>query len=319
MKRLVIPVDLGGSPTACAVRPPRRESPTPDTVRALIHHYLTERQPPGGAQVEVAFFHGGLPTPALLEACRPHPVRVACSPADLSRDDLARLQAGGVTTLELEVLTFDRDGLRGCSRGYRSGRARAILEGLGAAGVRRGAVLSAGLPGTSHATALRDARLLAGEGGDQPLAEFVRLLPALAYAGSQLANWAAQDRWVPMTLGEAVTTTLEQVQILESAGVEIARVGAQPGQDVPVEVVAGPQHPNLRALVEGRRFRRLMADALAPVPRTVPAEVRVHPKDLSWAKGTANENVRALRSALGLPGLVVHPDAQVARGTVQVA
>ena len=319
MKRLVIPVDLGGSPTACAVRPPLRQRPAPETVEALIEHYLSERHPGGRVQPEVAFFHGGLPSDRLLEVCRPHPVRVACSPADLSRADARRLQAGGVTTVELEVQTFSRPVLRGCGRGYTPGQVRTMLAGLGALGFRRGAVLVSGLPGSAHADAVADAGVLIGQGRGERLVEFARLLPALAFEGSQLARWMAEERWVPMSLGEAVTTTLEQVRILEAGGVEVARVGVQPGQDLAVRVVGGPVHPNLRALVEVRRFRGLMAAALAPLPAERAVAVLVHPKDLSWAKGTANENVRALRAALGRPDLEVRPDAQVARGTVSVA
>lgn len=319
MKRLVVPVDLGGSPTACAVRSPLRGPPAPETVEALIDHYLTERHPGGDAQAEVAFFHGGLPSDVLLEVCRPHPVRVACSPADLSRAGARRLQAGGVTTIEIELLTFCSDVLRGCSRGYTPGRVRAMLTGLGSLGFRRGGVLVSGLPGSSHHSAVSDARVLAGDGRDGARVEFARLLPALAFEGSKLAVWHAQQRWKPMSLGEAVTTTLEQVLVLESAGVEVARVGVQPGQDLSVKVVGGPVHPNLRALVEVRRFRGLMAAALASLPSERSAAVLVNPKDLSWAKGTANENLRALRAALGRPDLEVRPDEQVARGTVAVA
>lgn len=315
----MVPIDLGGSPTPCAVRPPLRPPPTPETVRALIEHYATERAPAGGVTLEPAFFRGGLPTAALLEACSPHPIRVACSPADLTRDGVAWLCDRGVGTIELDVLTFDTPTLRALRRGYTGAQARAILTGLGALGIRRGVTLSPGLPGTSHGLAIADASGVAGGQGAQPLAEFVRLLPALAYEATDLATWARSERWTPMTIAEAVTTCEAAEDVLRASGVAVARMGQQPGADVPAALVAGPWHPNLRSLVEGRRFRRRMAAALADLPRSAPVELRVHPKDLSWAKGASNGNVRALRAALSLPGLRVSPDATVPRGTVQVA
>lgn len=317
MKRLVVPVDLGGSPTECRVRPPLRRRPEPAVVRALIEHYGRDRAPDGGVRMEVAFFHGGVPDAALLEACVPLPVRVSCSPADLTRADAAALVRAGVETIEVEVLTFDTAVLRGLDRGYGPKRVRAMLAGLRGHGLRVGVTLAPGLPGSTHASAVADAQLLAD--ADPPLADFVRILPALAYPGSGLAALAAAERWQPMTVPEAVTTCAAMLDVFDAAGIPVARVGAQPGQDLPARAVAGPAHPGLRGLVEARRYRRRMQAALAGAPRSRPAIVRVNPKDLAWAKGTANANVRALRAALGLPALRVEPDPGVARGEVEVA
>ena len=68
--------------------------------------------------------------------------------------------------------------------------------------------------------------------------------------------------------------------------------------------------------MEARRYRRRRADALRAHPRALPAVLRVNPRDLSWAKGTANANLKALRSALGLRSLSVEPDPGVVRGRV---
>ncbi|MEC8423387.1 MAG: hypothetical protein VX000_06395, partial [Myxococcota bacterium] len=67
MRPTIVPVDLGGSPTACRCQAPRREPPTPETVRALVRHYAEERSPPGPLDVVVAFFRGGVPSVPLLE------------------------------------------------------------------------------------------------------------------------------------------------------------------------------------------------------------------------------------------------------------
>ena len=102
-------------------------------------------------------------------------------------------------------------------------------------------------------------------------------------------------------------------------GVEVARIGEQPGQDVPVEVVAGPAHPNLRARVEALGFRARMEALLRELPRSHPIALRVHPKDLSWAKGTSGENIRVLRARLRLSGLSLVADASLPRGSVALA
>ncbi|MFT4977718.1 MAG: hypothetical protein ACI8S6_003625, partial [Myxococcota bacterium] len=94
---VIVPVDFGGSPTACRIRPPLRARPEPALVTALIEHYRTERAAPDAA-LEVAFFHGGLPDAAMLEAASGCALRVCCSPGDLSRAEASRLAAAGVGT-----------------------------------------------------------------------------------------------------------------------------------------------------------------------------------------------------------------------------
>ena len=39
MKRVIVPCDLGGSPTVCALSPPRRPAQTPEVLEALIASY----------------------------------------------------------------------------------------------------------------------------------------------------------------------------------------------------------------------------------------------------------------------------------------
>jgi hypothetical protein len=308
----IVPVDLGGSPTPCRVRPPLRPPPDPETLRALVRHYTEDRSPPGPVEAVVAFFRGGLPPEALLDAATGHPLRLSCSPADLDRAAATRLQAHGMRRVELEVLTLDPSVLRRLVRGYTATRALQMVPALQEMGLEVGVVLAPGLPGASHAGALADAdRLLA-----EARPDFVRIHPALAIEGSGLAELARRGDWAPMRLGEAVTTCEALLDRFDAAEVPVIRVGRQPGSDFPERVVAGPVHPSLRGLVEARRYRRRMEAALRGHPRARPAVLAVHPADLSWAKGTANANVKALRSALGMRALAVEPDPAVPRGRV---
>lgn len=315
-RRLLVPVDLGGSPTACLVRPPLRPSPSPELITALVESYRRDRAPHPGAPVEVAFFHGGLPDPAQVAAAGPFPLRLSCPPGDLSRAQVQALARVGLHTVEVEVLTFDEAVLRDCHRGYSATRAQALIRGLKELGLRVGLVLSPGLPGSDHGQALRDASWAAGLVDPHLRVDFVRILPALAWQGSGLAERAAAGRWRPMRLGEAVTTCAAMVDLLERAQVPVARLGLQPGPDLPAVVAAGPVHPDLRGLVQARRFRARMAQALGQPAAGSRQALRVHPQDLSWAKGTANANVRALRAGLGLRELRLIADPDLPRGCV---
>jgi hypothetical protein len=61
-----------------------------------------------------------------------------------------------------------------------------------------------------------------------------------------------------------------------------------------------------------------MQDALRGEGQTR-ATLLVHPKDLSWAKGISNENVRWLRDHAGLRDVALRTDSSLERGTVRVA
>ena len=233
-----------------------------------------------------------------------------------------------MNTIELEVATFSRGVLRGCARGYTARQAAGAVLGLQDLGFRVGMTLIPGLPGSNHEDAVADARRLVlapapttAEGPDTtPLpVHFVRLYPALALEGSGLADRVARGLWRPMTVPQAVTTLVEMVEILAEREIPIARIGLQPKQDLPVAVVAGPLHPDLRGRVEVRRFLHRMADALGDVRQGQRVVLRINPKDLSWAKGTANENLRELRARHGLAALTLWPDEGLQRGTVVLA
>ena len=314
MKRVIVPIDLGGSPRVCALSPPRDRTPEADLVEGLIGHYRRERLPPDG-RLEVAFFRGGIPDPSLLEAAAGLPMRVACHPADLDPATARALVEAGVETIELDAITFDLDVLRATGRGYRPSTLHQMLAGLGALGLRVGITLWPGLPGSSHATAIEDVRQLVT--APRP-PDLVRLIPAVAFRGTELARLAQTGRWTPMNLGQAVTTLVEMIGALEAGGIPVARVGIQPGQDLPHPIAAGPYHPNLRGLCEVRRFRSRMATALEGIAPGTHVTLAVHPSDLSWAKGTANENLRSLRAEKRLANLTVQPDHAVLRGMVRL-
>ena len=312
-RRIIIPIDMGGSPTRCVVAPPPVASPTPDTVSAMIDHYASERAP-AGSELEVGFFRGGIPDDDQLAACGGLPVRVSCNPADLTRQKALRLRSSGCEIIELELLSLDPYVLRCCERTYTVGRVEGMLRHLKRMGFKLGAHLSPGLPGSDADSASSDIRRLAEAG----CVDFVRVWPALGFQGAALAEWAQDGRWVPLELPDAVALVERMMDALEAAGIPIIRVGLQPGQDIPVQAVAGPYHPNLRGEVETRRFRRRMIAALRDEVLGEEAVVRVHPKDMGWAKGTSNTNARALRTRLGLSALHIVADPDVARGTVAV-
>jgi len=279
----------------------------------MVAHYQSERAVAGRA-FEVAFFRGGVPSVGLLEACGSLPIRVSCNPSDLTRQDAERIVSAGCEIIEIEALSFDPYVLRSCRRRYTVGRVEGMIKALKAMGVSVGVHLSPGLPGGDEASAMESVSWLES----QAEIDFVRVWPALGFEGADLAEWAKDGRWVPWDLPNTVRVLERMVDRLEAANLPVIRIGLQPGQDIPVPAVAGPYHPNLRGEVESRRFQARMLSALGQAEIEENPVVRVHPKDISWAKGTSNINARTLRTRLGLKDLRIEADPEVERGTVAV-
>jgi hypothetical protein len=110
----------------------------------------------------------------------------------------------------------------------------------------------------------------------------------------------------------------QMVSICDEASVNVIRIGIQPGQDIPVRVTAGPMHPNFRGEVESRRFGTRLALKLKGAASGSAVVVRVHPKDLAWAKGTSNVNARLVRTRYGLASLEFKTDESLERGQLRI-
>lgn len=308
--RKIIPFDLGGSPTPCAVAPPQRTPLDVLTIGALVTHY---RERWVGREFEAAFFHGGVPTEAMLEAVGDLPIRVSLHPADLSVDDARRLVERGVRTIELEVMTFDPHVLRTCERAYTTGRVLEMIRAIRSFGMRVGVHIVPGLPGSGGEARVDDLHLAKTAGAD-----FVRVWPAIALDGAKLSEWAREGQWCPWTVDRAVNGVVSLLDAADALDLPVIRVGIQPGHDIPVQATAGPVHPNIRGRVEAVRFGTKLEAALPA--KTVGCDVvfLVHPKDLSLAKGTSNANARWLRENKGLSSVEFRVDSSVKRGTVQI-
>lgn len=314
MTPLLVPVHLGCCPPSndgarCLLCAPRR-LPEPATVAALVASYVADHP---GRPVEIRFLGGAPPPDALIEAAGPHPFRARVRPDLLTRADAARLAAAGCVVVELDALTFHDEALRETRRPYRAARLREMSQSLPGYGLQVGGVLAPGLPASSFATCEADAAEVVGLGWS-----FVRLHPVLVVDGSALRELHAAGRYRPLELGEAVTVCRRMVDSLEAGGVEVIRVGLQPGPDEVGRVVAGPTHPGLRELVEARRTLDRLRSELDPAPRGAHVRVRCSPADLGRARGPLNTHIRTLRADLGLATLTIAPDPALSRGSLRV-
>ena len=281
---------------------------------ALLAHYRERAIAEGlsADEVRVGFFGGPPPGDDQLDAIDHAPFSCRVRPDLLSRADVARLAARGVDSVELDALTWHDDALRQIGRRHRAAMLREQIAALRAAGVRVGLVLAPGLPGTDHALAVRDAEACVG------LVDFVRVHPVLVLDRSGLREHHATGRYAPLELATAVTVCRAVLEVLEPAGVEVVRVGLQPGPDGVGRAVAGPRHPALRQLVDARR--RLDGLRAALDERHVGAHlvIRCAPGDETPTRGPRNQNLRALRAEYRLASLRIVADPALERGVTTI-
>lgn len=301
---VVAAVHLGccPGPERCLLCAPSPRPMAPDTVAALVE--ATGRDRPG-VPLQVGFFGGPPPDPKLV-ASLGVPARIRVRPDLLSRGLADELVSAGVVEVELDALSFDDLLLTGSGRPYGRNRVEKMVEGLRGK-ARLTAVLAPGLPGSSHAQALRDAEVAAG------WFDAVRIHPVLVLADSALRELHSVGRYVPLTLGEAVTTCRAMVELFEERGVEVVRVGIQPKADGYGRAVAGPRHPALRQLVEARRTLDWVRERLAGTPRGSAVVLRCAPAEETTTRGPFNQHIRTLRAEFGLRELTIAPDPSLGR------
>lgn len=291
----------------CLLCPPPPPLPSRQSVRDIIET-VRER----GSPVRVGFYGGPPPTDELLDAIDGLPFVARVRPDLLTRARAKELEQRGAIGIELDALTFRDAVLKAIGRRYRSKLIHEQLDGISALGMSAGIVLAPGLPGTSHDDATDDARLAAAK------VDFARIHPVLVLAGAGL--WEAQldGAYTPLSLGEAVTTCRVVVDILYEAGVEVIRVGQNPGPDGLGRAVAGPRHPSFRQLVDARRVLSVLEDHLRHVRPGARVVIRCHPADETTTRGPRNQHIRTIRASHRLTDVIIKPDPSLARGEWQV-
>ena len=218
--------------------------------------------------------------------------------------------------MEVAVHSMHPETLRALGLGHTP---RAVLGALGRlhrARLRAIAVLSPGLPMSSHRSAIKSVETVLRTRPDG-----VRLLPALALGGTRLGDLHRRGAWVPMQVGQAITTCREQVRILRQAGVPVLRVGMQPDQDLweAPPVLAGPFDPSLRTRVEAGLLREAATDALTSAWSfgTRAVTFVVHPREESWLRGHENHTLRDLQERFRLDRIRVLALSEQPRGRIR--
>jgi len=285
-----------------------------EKVRAFLTSAARGKKP--GQPVEIAFYGGNFTglTPEeqedLLHMARRHMengtvvgIRVSTRPDCLRDEDVERLAAFGVRTVEIGAQSLVDGVLAASGRGHTARDVVAAVAMLKHRGLEVILHLMAGLPGDDGGAFLDTVSRTTALGP-----QGVRIHPTLVLAGSPLAEDFLQGRYVPLTLPEAVDLCRQAWDILENAGIAIIRLGLQ-ATDIlsgPGAVLGGPYHPAFGALVASARWRERALALLGGADlEGRKAVFFVPPGEESAFRGHENCNIKFLRNHCRLAALEI--------------
>jgi len=279
-------------------------------IRRILRDYLEPTGQLGRfARREIAFYGGsftGLPDARqefLLTLVRPwidkarvHAIRVSTHPLMVNRNNLERLKAHKVETVELGVQSTDPEVLKLSGRPCSLDELRRTVSLIREFDFKLGLQLMLGLPVDSEERFVRSVSDVIALAPD-----FARLYPTLVLRHTPLHEMYRQGRYVPWTLERTLDALKGALKSFDRAGIPVVRVGLQPDPSLTENFVAGPFHPSLRYLADCRiGLDRMITEieCLDQIPKRVLFKVPL--KSVSIYIGNRRENIIQLKERFGL-------------------
>lgn len=292
----------------------RQKPVTTEDVEKIIETWLSTLENRGISTIETAFYGGsftGLPmeeqsaylsvAKRYKDAGRIGKIHLSTRPDYIDERILSNLKTYGVDTVELGVQSFSDVVLSASGRGHDS---RCVYESsrlIQDFGFELGIQLMIGLPKDSRESCLYSARETVKIGP-----AIARLYPTVILADTALADLYTRGVYAPLSEEEAILRTKEMYKILDSAGVNIIRVGLK-SSDILNEngqVCANTFHPAFRQLTEGEiakeKLEKLLRAQLAENPdfstsaaafdRKIPVDFYTAPENFSNMIGHGGRN-----------------------------
>ncbi len=336
-RRLVIPLFITdrGCPHRCAfcrrsgAGPGRPERITADVMEDVVSRYLAGTRPAKKACTQIAFYGGNFTgldpaeqeniltlAGAFIKQGVVHSLRVSTRPDFLGPEQIERLKAFQVKTVEIGAQSMVDDVLALSSRGHSSATVRETVQSLKQSGFETGVHLMAGLPGDS-----RERFFYSVEEVIRLKPDMVRIHPALVFAQTPLADSYATGDYRPLSMDEAIDLCGYALRRFEGEGIPVIRLGLHPPDDADQgTILAGPFHPAFRALVEGAMFLGMAGRLLESAPEPFEeARFFVSPRDGSCFRGLNNRNMETLSARVHPAGLSVLEDPAQERGSLRLA
>ena len=304
---------------------------TKDDVESTIEFYLKNIKDKE-AKKEVAFFGGSFTgieeekqeeflkvAYGYIKQGKIDSIRISTRPDYINKKNLKRLKKYKVETIELGVQSANDYILKRCNRGHSFEDVKKASKLIRWYGFKLGHQMMVGLPESTRLDEINTAKQLI-----KLKPKMVRIYPVLVIKNTKLEKEFMEEKYVPLTVVQAVETCKELVSMFNIKGIEVIRVGLQNTDEITdpktegSKVVAGPYHPAFRQLVEsGLWYDTIVAKIKKLNARIKKVEVTVNPQDANNVIGHKRENIEKLKEVYTLD-LIVKQDKNIKQGKLEI-
>ena len=304
---------------------------TKEEIEKTIEFYLNNIKDKE-AKIEVAFFGGSFTgidvekqeeflqvAYEYIKQGKVDSIRISTRPDYIDKTILKRLKKYKVETIELGVQSTNDYILKRCNRGHSFQDVKKASKLIRWYGFKLGHQMMVGLPESTRLDEVHTAKDLI-----KLKPKMVRIYPVLVIKNTKLEKEFLDEKYVPLTVIQAVETCKELVGMFNNKKIEVIRVGLQNTDEITdpniegSEVVAGPYHPAFRQLVESGLWYDMIVSKIKKLNVKVKkVQVTVNPQDINNVVGHKRENIEKLKDMYTLD-LIVKQDKDIRQGKLEL-
>ncbi|NLD19849.1 MAG: radical SAM protein [Clostridiales bacterium] len=244
----------------------------PEDVKNIIETYLPTLEGRGLETIELAFFGGsftGIPMEdqsAFLKVAKRykdagyiHKIHMSTRPDYIDERILDNLKFYGADIIELGVQSFDDKVLAASARGHTSQAVYRACDLIKDYSFELGIQLMIGLPEDSLKSCIYSAKETV-----KLAPSIARLYPTIVLNDTRLLEMYKEGAYTPLTTEDALKITVEMYKMIDSAGINIIRVGLKSTDLITEggEIQGNTYHPAFRQLVEGEIAKESLENQL---------------------------------------------------------
>ena len=304
---------------------------TKEDIEKTIEFYLKNIKDKE-AKIEVAFFGGSFTGIEVekqeeflqvayeyIKQGKIQSIRISTRPDYIDKIILKRLKKYKVETIELGVQSTNDYILKRCNRGHSFDDVKKASKMIRWHGFKLGHQMMVGLPESTRIDEINTAKELI-----KLKPKMVRIYPVLVIKNTRLEKEFMDEKYIPLTVVQAVETCKELVSMFNKKKIEIIRIGLQNTDEISdpnsegSEVVAGPYHPAFRQLVEsGLWYDTIVSKIKQLNVKVKKVRVLVNPQDVNNVVGHKRENIEKLKDMYTLE-LIVKQDENIKQGKLEL-
>ncbi|MBU5437736.1 radical SAM protein [Tissierella sp. MSJ-40] len=234
-------------------------------------------------------------------------IRLSTRPDCIDELILNNLREYKVDTIELGVQSLEDTVLYESGRGHTSKDVYEASNLIKDYGINLGLQMMIGLPGDDRCKSLYTCKEFI------KLNPFcVRIYPTLVVKDTYLETLYLKDKYIPLTLEEAVDISTELLMLFNYYHIDVIRIGLQPTENIQLgkDVVTGPFHPAFRQLVEANIIKLLLDDYLSKANLTFQNEVLViqaNSRNISAIAGQKSSNINYFMQKYKFNKIKIYP------------